>query len=167
MSDVYLLDTNIISPALDKQNHNHSRVRNFLDSLHGSIITVSVITLAEIEYGLRTAPGMDTGRQTAIRSALAAFPLVRDITRHTIEYYAELRAQLFNQYSPRDRRHRRTKYVEDLTEHTTEKELGIKENDLWIAAQSLEWNCVLVTNDAMPRIMSLKIEPSIRAISVK
>ena len=31
-------------------------------------------------------------------------------------------------------------------------ELGIDENDLWIAAQAIEHNLVLVTNDEMKRI---------------
>lgn len=34
----------------------------------------------------------------------------------------------------------------------TAKELGIDENDLWIAAQSIEHNLILVSNDKMARI---------------
>jgi predicted nucleic acid-binding protein len=34
----------------------------------------------------------------------------------------------------------------------TSQELGIQENDLWMAAQALEYNLVFVTNDKMERI---------------
>lgn len=168
MSDLYLLDTNIISHALDEWSCDYSKVWNFLNSLSSSAISVSVITLAEIEYGLRTAPEMIPERQAAVRSALGKFPLIRDITVHTVGYYAELRAELFRQYSPTCKRGRLTKKrVEDLIEPTTAKELGIKESDLWIAAQSVEWNCVLVTNDAMRPIIGLKTNPPIRPMSLK
>jgi predicted nucleic acid-binding protein len=39
-----------------------------------------------------------------------------------------------------------------LIDPVTSRELGIQENDLWIAAQALEYNLVLVTNDKMDRI---------------
>jgi predicted nucleic acid-binding protein len=39
-----------------------------------------------------------------------------------------------------------------LIDPVTSRELGIQENDLWIAAQALEYNLVLVRNDKMDRI---------------
>ena len=50
------------------------------------------------------------------------------IDQHTALTYAEIRANLFRIYAPRNRRGRLTqKYVEDLTDRTTGKQLGIQE----------------------------------------
>lgn len=169
MADVYLLDTNIVSYYENSRSSGHGMAKEFLDSLeHDDVIAISVITLAEIECGLLTAPKMDVAQLTDVRSAMARFTLVRDITRHTVEHYAKLRAELFINNSPRYIRGRLTaKYIEDLREPSTERQLHIKETDLWIAAQSLEWNCILVTNDAMRPITSLKVDPPIRFLALK
>ena len=79
---------------------------------------------------------------------------VLEITRYTARTYAEARANLFRKYSPRDRRGRLTaKYVEDLVERTTGKELGIQENDLWIVSTAVEQNLIFVTRDRMQRVI--------------
>jgi tRNA(fMet)-specific endonuclease VapC len=75
------------------------------------------------------------------------------VDKHTIEPYSDLRATLFKEYSPRDKRGRlQTKWPEDLQERTSAKELGIQENDLWIAAQAIQYNLVLITGDHMSRL---------------
>ena len=43
------------------------------------------------------------------------------------------------------------KYVEDIIDRTTGKELGIQENDLWILSVAVQYNLVFVTNDRMIR----------------
>ena len=57
----------------------------------------------------------------------------------------------FEKYAPNVKR-RRGLRPEQLIDPVTSQELGIQENDLWIAAQALEYNLVLVTNDKMERI---------------
>ena len=41
---------------------------------------------------------------------------------------------------------------EALQERTTAKELGVQENDIWIAAQAIQYNLVLLTADYMRRL---------------
>lgn len=109
--------------------------------------------LGEIEYGLKIAPQMDEDRQDGVRRQMARFPRILDVTKHTIEPYSDLRAALFEKYSPRDRKARlRAKWPEDLRDRTSAKKLGVQENDLWIAAQAVQYNLVLITGDYMRRL---------------
>ncbi len=71
--------------------------------------------------------------------------------------YGDLRARLFEKFAPKKRR-RKGLRPEELIDPVTAKELGIQENDLWIAAQAIERNLVLVTNDAMARIQEVASE---------
>jgi tRNA(fMet)-specific endonuclease VapC len=71
--------------------------------------------------------------------------------------YGDLRARLFEKFAPKKRR-RKGLRPEELVDPVTAKELGIQENDLWIAAQAIERNLVLVTNDAMARIQEVASE---------
>jgi tRNA(fMet)-specific endonuclease VapC len=70
---------------------------------------------------------------------------------NTIGYYGSIRARVFEKYAPREKR-RRGLRPEQLIDPVTSHELGIQENDLWLAAQAVEFNLVLVTNDAMQRL---------------
>lgn len=47
---------------------------------------------------------------------------------------------------------------EQLVDPTTAKELDIQENDLWLAAQALEHNLVLVSHDKMTRLRKVAEE---------
>ena len=163
-SDVYLLDTNIACCLWDDQNAKSIIARDFLTSLgRDATAIVSVVSLAEIEYGLKISPAIDPSRHSLVRNAMSSFPLVQEITKHTAEYYSTIRAELFKLYSTSNNRGCLTsKRVEDLIDRTTSKELGIQENDLWIAAQAMEWDAVLVTNDSMKRIASLQLNGQLR-----
>ena len=113
---------------------------------------VSAITLGEIEYGLRVVSQDSTAWQEALRDLVdRRLPMVLDISKATCMYYGLLRARLFEKYAPRHRR-RRGLRPEQLIDPVTSRELGIQENDLWLAAQALEFNLVLATNDALERI---------------
>ena len=164
MPDAFLFDTNIATAMWDTGSPYHQRAREFESSLGGDArILISAVTLAEVEYGLRTAPKIDAARQAVVRNAMGSYELVMPITRHTVEFYSEIRSKLFMTYSPRNARGRLTKHrVEDLVEHTTAKLLGVQENDVWIAAQAMEMNLVLVTEDRMDRITSLQLNPGLR-----
>ena len=112
---------------------------------------ISAITLGEIEYGLQVAR-IDTFKQEDFRAFISTnLPMVLDITKATRICYGLLRASVFEKYTPNARR-RRGLRPEQLIDPVTSRELGIQENDLWIAAQALEYNLVLVTNDKMDRI---------------
>jgi tRNA(fMet)-specific endonuclease VapC len=154
--DGYLFDTNAVSPLWNARHPEHDNVKAFLSGVSHSPVWLSTIVLAEIEYGLKTTPKMDTGSQNQVRREMAKFPLVLDIDKHTVGPYSDLRAELFKNYSPRDRRGRLTvKWPEDLFERTSAKELGVQENDIWIAAQAIQYDLILVTGDSMQRLVEV------------
>jgi len=155
VSDAYLLDTNIASALWDKCHENHTGFRERLGRLGEAPVYVSVVSLAEVEYGLRIAPRIDGERQRRVRANMSQFKVLA-LDRHVVEYYAELRARLFSKYSPRNSRGRLTaKVVPDLWERSPDKLLGIQENDLWIASAAVERNLVLVTSDRLTHIQAV------------
>ena len=147
MSDAYLLDTSIASIAWDGGHKDHSFVRQRLASLDEASISICAISLAEVEYGLLISPAADPNRHAAVRSAMTQYK-IWNIDRHTSTVYAELRAELFKQYSPRKKRGILTKkQPEELRDETTARELGIQENDLWIVSVAVQYNLRFITKD--------------------
>jgi tRNA(fMet)-specific endonuclease VapC len=154
MIDGYLLDTTAASIIWDKRHSDYLQIRAFLKNVSSSPVLISTVVLAEVEYGLKIAPKMDMNRQNDVRNEMAKFPLVLDIDRHTITPYSDLRSELFKKYSPKKQRGKLTaKWPEDLFDRTTAKELGVQENDIWIAAQAIQYNLILVTEDRMLRLV--------------
>ena len=155
MSDAYLLDTNIASALWDECHENHTGFRERLGKLGAAPVYVSVVSLAEVEYGLKIAPSIKEERQRSVRANMSRFEVLA-LDRHVVEYYAELRARLFRKYSPKNSRGRlKAKLVPDLWERSPDKLLGIQENDLWLASAAIERNLVLVTNDRLTHIQAV------------
>ena len=151
----YLLDTSVASSSWDMGSPSHGAVLRRLNNLGDGLVFVSVVSFGEVEYGLAAAPKIVLSRQETVRTAMGSYR-VRDVNRHTAKVYGEIRGDLFRKYSPRDRRGRLTaKWVEDLIERTTGKELGIQENDLWILSTAKQHNLVLVTMDRMRRLVEV------------
>ncbi len=70
------------------------------------------------------------------------------ITAYTCEVYGEIKTALLNRWGRNaDGSLKNVKYVDDLIEPTTGKELGIQENDLWIVSIAKERNLLFITND--------------------
>ncbi len=154
--DGYLLDTNAVSILWNKRHPEHDMVKAFFAGLSYSPVWLSTTVLAEIEYGLKITPKMDIDSQNQVRREISNHPLILDIDKHTIAPYSDLRAELFKYFSPRDRRGRLTvKWPEDLIDRTSAKELGIQENDIWIAAQAIQYNLIRVTDDYMQRLVKV------------
>jgi len=152
----YLLDTNVASALWDARHPDHEKGRSFLQEHSASPVWISVISLAEVEYGLKTVSRFQEERQKDVRDQMAGFLYVRAIDKHTIHPYSDLRAALFKTYAPRNRKGRLTKkWVEDLCERTSGKELGAQENDIWLAAQAIQYNLILVSDDRMFHIMEV------------
>ncbi len=148
----YLLDTNAASIIWNARHREHEILRSFLQEKAQSPIWVSVVVLGEIEYGLKIYPKMDEGLQIEVLRQMSEYPLL-EVDKHTVEPYSDLRAALFKKYSPKKRRGKlKVKWPEDLQERTTSKELGVQENDIWIAAQAIQYNLVLLTADYMRRL---------------
>jgi len=108
-----------------------------------------VIAVAEIEFGLETAPpGVNETQVRALREFIRRYPK-RGIGEHTVEPYVLLRAQIWRDHAtPRKKRSGyEEKRPEELEERVTGKSLGIDERDLLIASIAAEYRLVLVTND--------------------
>jgi len=164
--DGYLLDTNAASVLWDARHADHDKIRAFLESVSPAPVWISIIALAEVEYGLKTAPAMNFETHRDVRAEMAKYSEVLEPDKHTIAPYSDLRAELFKTYAPKDRKGRITKkWVEDLFEHTSAKELhGSQENDIWVASLAIQYNLVLVTEDRMEPIVevSKRLSDSLR-----
>lgn len=155
--DGYLLDTNAASVLWDARHADHGKIRSFLETVSPAPVWISIIALAEVEYGLKTAPEMLIQRQKDVRIEMAKYPEVLEPDKHTIVPYSDLRAELFRTYALLDRRGRLTKkWPEDLFERTSAKELhGTQENDIWVASLAIQYNLILVTEDRMTPLLEV------------
>jgi predicted nucleic acid-binding protein len=116
---------------------------------------ISVVTLGEIEYGARSSHVPDPAKQAEyaamdaakIKFVLEQCPEPMEITKHVAEQYGEMRAWLFNHCAPNKKKSKKRR-AEELVYPITAIELGIDENDIWIAAQAMTLSLVLVTRDS-------------------
>jgi tRNA(fMet)-specific endonuclease VapC len=164
----YLLDTNIASALWDQGDEHHSDARKFMTdaAANGDLVYVSRVTIAEIEYGYKLYLSADPARRAKADLAMRAYRAIREIDKGTTEHYANIRAELFRRFAPRDSKSRvKNVRPERLVDRTTGLELGIQENDLWIAAIALEYKMILVTDDKMSRIQ--EVAPSLTVVKWK
>lgn len=160
----YLLDTNVISDWLDETKPRHAAVSESVEQAaqDGAILVTSSIVLGEIEYGIAATDKatqkslVDFHNQVTKQFGQKRFLL--SVSRSTTSIYGDLRAKLFDKFAPKKRK--KGLRPEQLVDPITSKAFGIQENDLWIAAQTIEYNLVLVTNDAMARIQ--EVAPELR-----
>ena len=145
--DTYLIDTNVISVLYDASRPNHRSIRRALAGFgQESVQLISAVTIAELRFGL--ALSRAAGRpmdhiEACIRSA-EQHPLA-EIGRYTGESFAYIKSEVAKRRL--DIRRRIPRWVEGWTDRATGEKLQIDENDLWIAAQGLEKNFVVVTSD--------------------
>ena len=144
--DAYLLDTSVASIAGYQGHSLHQKVRTWLDAIEDDMVFISAVSVAESEYGLNLNP-LPAHVQQDIRRVMTAYKVL-PIDHHTARIYGKIRADLFNAYGPQDNRGRvSSRYAKDLRESTSDKELGIQENDLWIVSVAIRYNLVFVTAD--------------------
>lgn len=156
----YLLDTSIIGFWFNEKRPQNQAVINAVASLPADApLATSVIALGEIEYGQRAVSKEDyTARQLRFNELVRRhLPRILDIRKTTTIYYGKIRALLFEKFAPKSKR-RKGLRPEQLIDPVTSLELGIQENDLWIAAQAIEHNLVFVTHDKMTQIRSVAEE---------
>ena len=161
-----LLDSNIWSYWFDPKN-NSERYANIQERLKGlpasARLGISIITWGEFDYGYHINHKKEQSRETEFRKFISGIaPWLVPIDRNIAKTYGELRARLFDKYADKAKRTKKRR-PEQLIDPVTSLELGIQENDLWIAAQAISLNLTLVTNDAMKHIRevadkSLRIE---------
>jgi tRNA(fMet)-specific endonuclease VapC len=164
----FLLDTQTILYWHDPKRAQHAAVVENVARLRQAVenleiqpkLLISVISLGEIEYGHRAALAPDHTAQAAYVAFVSQeLPEALDLSRDATEVYGELRARLFNKFAPGDKR--KPKMVpEQLVDPATAKELGVQENDLWLCAQAIAHQMVLITNDRMTRIREVSSDMS-------
>jgi len=146
----YLIDTNIWEYWFNpKQKPFHSNVLNSVEKVkrEENRLWISVITWGEIEYGYGSMKEKERSLETEFRQFVNdQSPVVFDIDKHVTKAYGEIRAKLFERYGPEEKK-RKGKQPEQLIDPVTATELGVQENDLWITAQALTKDLILVTND--------------------
>lgn len=138
----YLLDTNHVGYYFNKDARVMARLALLpLDSP----LRASVISLGEIEAGHKITESTDHHQRdefdrfvthTFRRHALPVTPW----TRYP---YGDLIEGIWRRHPPRTRRIGTEQHLIGL---------GVDINDVWIAAQAIEYNLVLVTEDAMEPI---------------
>ncbi len=148
----YLLDTNVLRYWFDEATPEHHNVVRHLAAVDANApLRISAISWGEIEYGHRCVSNTDTPIQAAYKDYVnKRLPNVLRIHRSTSHYYGQIRAKLFGKYAPKNRRNglRPCQLIDPITATN----LGVQENDLWIAAHAIEYNLVLVTHDRMDHI---------------
>lgn len=146
----YLLDTNIWSGYYN----NDEKILGRISKLNADDkVFMSAVVLGEALYGGMVASEYDSDKYIKSIKAKSS-PKIYDIDEHVAREYGKLRADLFNKYAPKEKR-KKAMRPEELKDPVTSKELGIQENDLWLVAQAVCHNFVLVTRDKMIRIVSV------------
>ena len=148
----YLMDTGIVVHYFSRQVNVIARIESLPDD---SMLFISAITRGELEFGHCRTTSTDHERRAEFdRFVRDEFRdrFIISVTKDTGMYYGDLKAKLFATYPPQNRR---INHPETLFDPVTGSELGIDENDLWIAAQAIEHNLVLVTADKMEKIKTV------------
>ena len=130
---MYLLDTNHCSYIIN----NTPNVIAALESRSDSNIGISIITYAELLYMTEKSE-----RQAQNLAAVQAFLMSVDlyfIDEETAIFYSQLKAAVFNQFAPKDKKKRRSTSIGDL---------GFDDHDLWIAATAIQHNLILFSADS-------------------
>ncbi|WP_076728731.1 PIN domain-containing protein [Methylobacterium radiotolerans] len=145
--DTYLLDTNLVSVLYDNGRPNRAAVCQAVAALPTEAAKlVSVVTTGELRFGLALARA--AGRPlTHIEACLAkaeTHPLA-EITRHTADAYASVKSRVA--LGRIDIMKRIPRWVDAWSDRVTDQLLQIDGNDLWLAAQAIERNYVVVTSD--------------------
>lgn len=157
----YLLDTQMIRYWYDRACPEHAAVFGNMQSLrtlaasgeHQPRLLASVVTLGEIEFGHRVQLGDHVVEQQAyLRFVNEQLPDPLELTADAVTAYGEIRARLFNAYAPGGLRKPKMR-PEQLVDPASSLHVQIQENDLWLCAQAVGHQLVLVSNDAMKPIV--------------
>lgn len=142
-----LLDTNFVSVLFDPRRPSyaavHARAQAFTKR---DLVYLSAVVLAELRFGLEAAQraGQDISHIRQTLAQAAAYPLA-EVGRHIAEAYGDVKARLADHYLDLSRRTPR--WLENWQDRASAQMLQVDENDLWIVAQAVERDYLLVTSD--------------------
>ena len=145
----YLLDTSALSAYYYGQHQHHARAVALIDGLEAdALLLVSVITIAELEYGIRLAEFHNSSHLPELRERVTRIKSHGQlpVTHHTSDVYAGLKFKLA-QTRIRPGKKKMPRFLEDWADRGSGKVLQIDENDLWICAQTKERDLTLITTD--------------------
>lgn len=129
---MFLLDTNHCSCAI----LGNPQVLDRLDDLDDNLIATCTIVKGElIDMAARS---QQRERNLALVQRFLLGLYIYPVDETTAEIYGNLKADIFDRFAPKDKAQRR---------RTKITQLGIGENDLWIAAIALQHQLTLVTAD--------------------
>lgn len=144
----YLFDTNIWSYTFEQATFVTDKIRK----LENSQIYLSVVVWGEVIFGAKTNPKFpfDKYRKFIHKDK----PLILPIDEHVAEVFGALKAEVFEKKSAKAFRSNLGR--KDLLKNPMPaKDMGVDENDLWLAAQALAYNLILITSDRMQNILEL------------
>ncbi len=155
----YLLDTCTLSVMRRENKPFHQAANEWVKGVDESRICISVITLSEVKFGLELAKPdvLPPHRKKEIQEFVNGY-YVLGMDKNTSKYYGEIRSKLYDKYARKDSKNKvKTGHIESLRDITSARELGIQENDLWIACIAVQYNLELITLDSggMRRIVEV------------
>lgn len=146
----YLFDTCAASALLNDLHKHHAAAKAAVASLpQDAVKFISVVTIGEMEFGLKMAEQVKSVHIAHFRSRIQAirrYPIL-DLTKHTASAYAELKSQLAVTVQRKANTQKPSRWLEDWIDSNSGKQLQIDENDLWVAAQAKERDLTLVSSD--------------------
>ncbi len=130
---MYLLDTNHCSLAIQHQPDIIAQ----LSALGQAQVSTCVIVQAELIYMAENSQNQQNNLQLVENFLQNIF--IYAIDSNTAKIYGAVQAELMRRFGPKERsKRRRTRLID----------LGVSQNDLWIAAIALQHNLILVSADS-------------------
>lgn len=129
---MYLLDTNHCSQII----FGHAPIAARLRATDPTLIATSTIVQGELIYMAQNSERKAENEQVGLRflEKVLVYPVNPVVAR----CYGHLKAGIIARFAPKERKKRRHYKIQDV---------GIDDNDLWIAATTLVYGCTLVSAD--------------------
>jgi tRNA(fMet)-specific endonuclease VapC len=130
---MYLLDTNHCTFLIE----GDQKVVNDFRELGKVALATSVIAAGELRFMAQNSQ-QKTANLIKIRAFINRID-VYPIDDETAEIYGDFKSEIIKTFGPQEKNKRKT---------TQLQEIGIGENDLWIAATALRHSLILITSDS-------------------
>lgn len=130
---MYLLDTNHCSRLIERD----PVVRHRLQSLGKVLVATSVVVCGELTFMAENSQhkAANLVRVQILLRGLEIYPVDREIA----DIYGQFKAEIIARFGPKEKSRRRTTKIQDL---------GVSDNDLWIAATALRHGLTVVSSDS-------------------
>lgn len=139
---MYLLDTNHFSRLIQ----GDQVIRRKIAEVGEQNVAVSIITAGEIYY---MAYNSERQQENLRRVKLYLADIgIYSLNEPISELYGQFKADLIRRYGPKERQKRRKTKIEDI---------GVSDNDLWIACTALQYSLIVVSKDRdFPRMKQVR-----------